>query len=391
MAEDGTSPGFPPPISNPADDEGPRILAATLTTCIAAFITVSARCYVRCFMIRSFGWDDALMLFALIVSVGSQGVVISEVHHGAGRHNGDIPAEDFEIGMMLNYITQITYLVAICFVKLSLGASLLRIATTKFYRWLIQGLFGFTAIYTAISVITIFAQCSDIRMNWDSTIPRQCWGQDILKGLGYTNSIIGIITDLCFALFIPIPMLWNLNVTRRTRLTLYAILGLGAFACSAAVVKITFLGDYGKMGDWMYDSANITIWWVVECNVGIAAGSLPTLRPLFSRFLGSVYGANSRMSGNKGSTIATDKGKSLASATRPGRNWQPLGSSVSGPAETGSQSDLHFAKDEDTFEMSNKYGFGGTTFAARDSSVESVDGDGIRKTTVTEVSYSRPH
>lgn len=57
MTDGGPPPSFPPLISNPADDEGPRILAATLTTCIAAFIAVSARCYVRGFMIRSFGWD----------------------------------------------------------------------------------------------------------------------------------------------------------------------------------------------------------------------------------------------------------------------------------------------------------------------------------------------
>jgi hypothetical protein len=51
-------------------------------------------------------------------------------------------------GMKLNFISQPIYLIAICVVKLSVGCALLRIASTKFYRWLILSIMGFMAFYT---------------------------------------------------------------------------------------------------------------------------------------------------------------------------------------------------------------------------------------------------
>lgn len=46
-----------PLVSNPDEDDGPRILAATLIVTSVALITVAARLYVRLGMIRNFGWD----------------------------------------------------------------------------------------------------------------------------------------------------------------------------------------------------------------------------------------------------------------------------------------------------------------------------------------------
>lgn len=65
-------------------------------------------------------------------------------------------------------------------------------------------------------------------------------------------------------------------------------------ATAAALVKISYLPNYGKTGDWLWDSRNITIWTVTECNIGIVAGNLPCLKPLFRSVLGSTYGRGSR-------------------------------------------------------------------------------------------------
>jgi hypothetical protein len=61
-------------------------------------------------------------------------------------------------------------------------------------------------------------------------------------------------------------------------------------ATAAALVRISYLVNYGKTGDWLWDSRSITIWTVAECNVGIVAGNLPCLKPLFRTILGSTYG-----------------------------------------------------------------------------------------------------
>jgi hypothetical protein len=260
------------------------------------------------------------MLFTMAISLVGLGLTIGQVMYGAGRHRGDVDPAIYEYGMKLNFIGQPTYLYAICFVKLAVGSSLLRIASTKAYRWTIMGIMGFMLFYTVGCFFTIIFQCTDIRVIWDPTISSVCWGQKTLQGLSYTNVALNIITDLLFAIVIPAPMLWKLNVHRRTRISLIAILGLGVFACAAAVIKIGYIANYGKVGDFLWDSQDITIWTATETNIGIIAGSLPALRPLFKTFLGSTYGRGTR---------PTPSGPSAyAHGTKSGdkSNWQSLSS-----------------------------------------------------------------
>jgi len=93
-------------------------------------------------------------------------------------------------------------------------------------------------------------------------------------------------------------MLWRLHVNLRTRVTLMCILGLGLFACIAAAVKVFYTSNYGKKGDFLWDSRNITIWFATELNIAITAASLPCLKPLFKTVLGSTYGRGTRGSSN---------------------------------------------------------------------------------------------
>lgn len=137
-------------------------------------------------------------------------------------------------------------------------------------------------------------QCSDIRSLWDPTIHSTCWGPNTLKGLSYTNSSLGILTDILFAIVIPLPMLCRLQVNPRTRASLICILGLGIFACIAGAVKVSYTRDYKTKNDFLWNSRNFTLWFAIELNVAITAASLPCLKPLFQTVLGSTSGRSSR-------------------------------------------------------------------------------------------------
>jgi hypothetical protein len=52
-------------------------------------------------------------------------------------------------------------------------------------------------------------------------------------------------------------------------------------ACIAGIIKITILHTYGRSGDFLYDSAGLTIWTTTELNVGAIACSIPCLKPLY--------------------------------------------------------------------------------------------------------------
>lgn len=73
------------------------------------------------------------------ISIAGMAVVIAEVQYGVGRHLGDIDLDLVETGFLLNLVTQLIYLWGICLAKLSVGTSLLRIASTKFWKHTILG------------------------------------------------------------------------------------------------------------------------------------------------------------------------------------------------------------------------------------------------------------
>lgn len=133
---------------------------------------------------------------------------------------------------------------------------------------------------------TIIFQCSNPSMRWDSSVKGTCWPQHVVQGLGYTDATLNIATDVFFAVVIPVPLFWNLNVNRRTRVSLIAVIGLGVFACAASIIKTVYLYNLGNYSDWLWDSRNISIWHVVELYTGVVAGSLPAMRPLFRGVLG---------------------------------------------------------------------------------------------------------
>lgn len=126
-------------------------------------------------------------------------------------------------------------------------------------------------------------------MIWDPTIPRRCWSASTLQALAFTHAALNIFTDFIFAVVIPIPLLWGLQMNRKTKAAVMVVLSLGVFVCLAGILRIPTIENYGKAGDFLWDSRGLTIWFMAEFNTGIMAGSIPTLRPVFKSVLASTY------------------------------------------------------------------------------------------------------
>lgn len=180
----------------------------------------------------------------------------------------------------------------------------------------------------------VLAQCEDVRSLYDHSIMSQCWAPAVISGLAYFQFSMNIFSDLVFAVFIPLPMLWTLNVNARTRNVLFGILSLGLIGCVAGIVRISYLDKYGRSHDWLWDSRDLAIWTAVELSMGIIAGSLPAIRPLAKRFLGGLTtSAGSRGGGGKANTGGTPGSsarmgpgyyQSPASRGAKSGNWHPI-------------------------------------------------------------------
>lgn len=154
----------------------------------------------------------------------------------------------------------------------------------------------------------------------------------------------------------------------------------------------------------MWDTVHLATWSVVELNTGIIAGSLPSLRPIFKQFLGSVYApgtkSNRYYGGGVNSKSRGSNWKSLSSggvrSTTGGESHQalPLHSAGRSLGRSSSQARLQehavmpgSATGKTSFELST-YKVEAHVSSDKESrkSIESVRG-GIVKTTHTVISY----
>ncbi|PVH91818.1 hypothetical protein DM02DRAFT_545072 [Periconia macrospinosa] len=307
----------------PKENYGPTVLGVTITVTIIALITLIARLYVRVKMIRNVGWDDYVMIAAMVVCIAEQAVIIREVHFGAGKHINQISPEGIKEAFKLNFVTQPLYLFSVMLVKESVGFFLLRIAITPFYRRTISSIMVFIALYTLASFMPLLLQCTNLALLWDREAKGTCWDPKIVKATAYAFSALNIMTDLLFAVFIPVPMLWKAQMKRRQKGLILGILGLGLFATAAAIVKMTYLPYLGQTGDWLWDVCNLLIWATVETRTGIIAGNLACLRPLFRSVLGSTYGRGSR---NNTSPKYLTPAYGAGSRHKSAQNYTSLGS-----------------------------------------------------------------
>jgi hypothetical protein len=212
-------------------------------------------------------------------------IIIPQVHYGAGRHVQYIhPPSNVVTGLHLNFVTQPLCLIGLCLTKVSVGLFLLRLTPSPRFRYFVIGTIVFTVLsstgnfcelhlsklrptrstsWKLTAVVTVFFQCRPLALTWDSSVPGECIPPANLKFAAFFNSSVAVLTDVVFAL-LPIPILWNVQMNWRVKSAVAGILSLGVFAAVSAIVKITFLGNYGKHGDFLWDSADITIWYVIQ-------------------------------------------------------------------------------------------------------------------------------
>ncbi|KAL2851223.1 hypothetical protein BJX68DRAFT_69434 [Aspergillus pseudodeflectus] len=270
----------------------PKILAITGTLTGLSCLLVVLRCYVRIFVLRRFYIEDYIMVFCGICCLGVQACFVGESHVGMGLWSAAIEAKNYG-GKLSQWIWwhSLIVVLGISLVKISLGFFLLRFtAQKKWLKWFIIGSIIFLTLFTIASLGTLIFQCLPVRAAWDFQLRfekgTKCFSVETYLSIGRFNASINIITDFLYAT-LPVFMFYNVQVNRRTKASLMGILGLGYFACGAAIVKAVLQGRVFGQTE-LYRENTYHIWNYVELAVGVIAACFPTIKPLVKSIIGST-------------------------------------------------------------------------------------------------------
>jgi hypothetical protein len=113
--------------------------------------------------------------------------------------------------------------------KISIIIALLRITISRVHAYI---LYAVMALATAVGLVFFFFtmfQCSPVDFFWNRAQPKangSCVDKNLLVGIAYLYSVGAATTDLTIGL-LPVALIWDLRMNRRTKGAIVAILGIG--------------------------------------------------------------------------------------------------------------------------------------------------------------------
>ncbi|CAG8902630.1 unnamed protein product [Penicillium egyptiacum] len=269
------------------DSRSKAILIVTSVFFAISLLSVMLRCFVRTQVVRAWGWDDGTMVIAMALNTvfALCGIVGSK--YGLGRKLAYFTQhpDDLNRALLCWWTGQLFYVLTCVVAKISIIIALLRITVSRVHAYILYAVIALaTAVGLVFSFCTIF-ECSPVDYFWNRAQPTahgSCIDKNSLIGIAYLYSVGAAITDLTIGL-LPVALIWDLRMNRRTKGAIVVILGIGCIASAAVIIRIPYIPTY-KEPDFLYATYQLSIWSNVEAGIGITAGCLTTFRPLV-RFL----------------------------------------------------------------------------------------------------------
>ncbi|KAH8883257.1 hypothetical protein GQ53DRAFT_787095 [Thozetella sp. PMI_491] len=275
------------------DDEKYEI-AVSYGTIIAtgslAILVCGTRLYIRRFMLHTFGIDDWACLFGLLFVTAFNGIGLAVVYYGAGKHIQNVSQEDLAKWFMLYYVCICMYLSISFAVKSSILFFLRRVFPTPYIQRTTMALFIFIAIFTVSGSFLAAFQCNPPKYAYDLNFlmsperANHCFSSDVAYGIFMYQAVVIFCCDIIM-LLLPFPVLLKLHMSSAKSVALVMVFGSGIVACIAPAIRFRSLNFY-KTGstDTTFEGASSLYWMAIEYNLGLVAGSLTGLRPLFAKF-----------------------------------------------------------------------------------------------------------
>ncbi|KXX73360.1 hypothetical protein MMYC01_209508 [Madurella mycetomatis] len=278
-----------------------EIIAILSVASVLSTLVVVLRIYCRAFMLRSFGWDDGLILPAQVLALASAVAIGLEAKYGLGRHVWMMPDEDYIPYMKSFYSSIVFYNVAVCLTKISILLQYRRIFSNTILRHIIfYGLCFLTCWGITLSVLLPLV-CVPTAAFWDNSVDGFCLDN---ATIWYVMAGVNVVTD--FAIFtMPIPVISSLHLPTRQKAMLLIVFTLGVFPCAVSIYRIRTLAAAAKSTDPTWDNVDAATFSFLELTVGITAICLPTLRPVLVSAMPRIFGSILNSTGQSGNMPGT--------------------------------------------------------------------------------------
>ncbi|KAI5467815.1 hypothetical protein BGZ63DRAFT_431366 [Mariannaea sp. PMI_226] len=339
--------GPPPPGLDLTEEKYTVYDIASAIVYAVAIASVALRLYVRRRMGPRLGADDYAIVISTLCNSATLVMLILAGNYGASTH---IWANEL-LGLIkllkVVYSQPCIYALAVTTTKISILLFYRRLYYSKsakksaffFLYWAAVGL---TAAYPVVLWITMACACRPISFYWNQYIGAEGSCIDLTRFF-LAVGIVNMLNDI-FILFVPIPRIIDLHLTKRLKASVIGIMMLGGLVCLASIVRIYYLHGLFVHHDPTWWLGSAMAWSSIEPSVAIISACLPTFAPLF----------RVRRSSQKGSSPFNSSGRTNIS--KPGTQFGSRNkrSSLRVGKPNTRKHGTSFTSDDDEVELTSK-------------------------------------
>ncbi|KAK7942993.1 uncharacterized protein PG986_012106 [Apiospora aurea] len=240
--------------TNPSDNNrGPAINAIAWVGTIISTVFVALRLYSRIFVTRSFGWDDTVIVVAVILNLITNVFVSVAVASGLGRHIQYLTDEQVVRVLYYSSIQRPPGILAYCLPKLSIAillCTLMGSTKRRVWHWLLYSIIVVLFVTSILTIVLFFNQCRPVSALWvpSATATADCFDPFILDVVSF---VAGYAKRM---------------MKRQDKVTAMILMAFGFLASAAAIVKTTTV-QLNHPEDPTWESFTLFITTYIETNL----------------------------------------------------------------------------------------------------------------------------
>ncbi|KAF2437906.1 hypothetical protein P171DRAFT_526671 [Karstenula rhodostoma CBS 690.94] len=245
---------------------------------VLSWLFIALRAYTRIFVKPNFGWDDLTMIFAGVIYTIYCAFILYIEGHGGGTHVTSVAQLSDLTKRAVG--SEATYIATVMMLKVSVSILFARIVVKRWQLVVIYTTVAISCISAAASFFYCLFRCGpDLDEYVVQQLSSLCTPRVLDRVFAYQHAAFAFSTDCVFVL-LPIPLLWNTNMSRKSKCSMGFILSLATLGCVCSAIRFRYVDGLTQTEDFFWNATNISIWSTIEPGVGIMAGCMATLRPL---------------------------------------------------------------------------------------------------------------
>ncbi|CAK3894328.1 unnamed protein product [Lecanosticta acicola] len=260
---------------------GEALLVLMVLFSALVLIAVLGRFYSRVIVKKGFGWDDSMIVLALIFSLAMNiTVILANRKYGWNRHLWDVDPTDYSNAGIIAFTAKLLFVEAATFTRMSLHCfyyRLVRDSGIGWFRYVLHASMLFIVLLGIASICIGIWLCVPVQSYWvfPPMEDAKCLDEGVVTlVIGVLNCFADLLTTL-----LPIPLVMKLQMPLKQRIGVCILLSLGIVVTVAGVVRTYYVWvALIKSWDETWFSYPLWICAAIEIDVAVICACAPALK-----------------------------------------------------------------------------------------------------------------